>query len=288
MFGSAAFDSMFADVVKTLKPYLSDLVCIGGCANALYRYHENASDTSLPFLGTKDIDWASPQRIPEKNRKPLAELLIESGFEEEIFGADDLPVVKYVHKDEPQAGDIEFLCPRSGLPGARSKDGTSSSHPVQRGLMAQPLHYLELLQCRTWEIELGRIPEFVVLQGVRIRVPNPAAYVIQKVLISRQRRGVQSAAKDCYYIYEVSVVFRDFLDILAQESAALREKFEPWIRNFSRKAGKLFSGSDSEGPLSVLRVFNDAHASFGGSAGSLTPEMAWRSVEKLLVALNGK
>jgi hypothetical protein len=285
MFGSAALDSMFAEAVTTLKPYLSDLVCIGGCASALYRYHEHASHMPFPYLGTKDIDWASPRSLPQNKRKPVAELMAEAGFKEEMFGAGNRPVVKYVRKDEASSGDIEFLCPKSGLHGARNKSTTLSSHPVQRGLMAQPLRYIELLQYRTWEIDLGRIPEFAVLQGVRIRVPNPAAYVVQKVLIRGPRRSAQSAAKDCYYIYEISVIFRESLDALTQESAALKKEFQPWLRSFSKKAGKLFAGPDAEGPVSMLRVFNEAHASFGSRSVSLTPEMAWRSVEKLLVAL---
>ena len=285
MFRNASFDSMFAKAVTTLKPYLSDLVCIGGCASALYRYHEHASHISFPFLGTKDMDWASPRSLPQNQRDPVAELMVKGGFEEKIFGSGDLPVVKYVPKYEDPAADIEFLCPLSGLPGARNESNTTSSYPVQRDLLAQPLRYLELLQYRTWEIDLDRIPEYVSLQGIRIRVPNPSAYVIQKVLIRGSRRNPQSAAKDCYYIYEISVIFRDCLDALIRESTALKAEFPPWYKNYSKKASQLFAGADAEGPISALRVFKDAHASFGFNTVDLTKEMVWRSVEKLLVAL---
>lgn len=211
--------------------------------------------------------------------------MAEAGFVEELYGTGPRPIVKYLFKDEASASDIEFLCRGSGLRGERSKSGTMSSHPMQPTLFAQPLRYLELLQYRTWEIDLGRVPESVAFRGVHIRVPNPAAYVIQKVLIRGQRRGAQSTAKDCYYIYEASVIFRDSFDALTQESAALKEEFPQLLKNFSKKAGKLFAGPDAEGPVSALRIFKEARASFGSATADLTAEMVWRSLERLLVAL---
>lgn len=285
MFQSKAFDSFFIEAVTTLKPYLGDLVSIGGCANALYRYHERASDIPFPYLGTKDMDWAAPQRLLPAERKPIAQLMAEANFKEEKMGASEQAVVKYLPRDENLAADMEFLCPQSSLPGERSKGSTAPSYPVQPGLMAQPLRYLELLQHRTWEIELGRLPEFVVLCGLRIRVPNPAAYVVQKVLIRDQRRGPQSAAKDCYYIYEVSIIFREALDAIAEESAALREAFRPWLKKFPKMVEPLFAGPSAEGPASALRVFNDMRAALGFKSADLTGEMIFGAVAKLLAAM---
>jgi hypothetical protein len=37
---SKEYDSFFASVMVTLRPYLDEIVCMGGCANALYRFHE--------------------------------------------------------------------------------------------------------------------------------------------------------------------------------------------------------------------------------------------------------
>ena len=38
------FDGFFADTVDALRPYLDQVVCIGGCTNAMYRYHDLAGD----------------------------------------------------------------------------------------------------------------------------------------------------------------------------------------------------------------------------------------------------
>jgi hypothetical protein len=115
MFQSAAFDDFFVKVVNTLKPYLCDLVCIGGCASALYRYHDYASEMLFPYLGTKDLDWASPKKLREDRRKPVAELMAEGGFKEEKFGTGDRPVVKYLPRNGTPAAEVEFLCPESTM-----------------------------------------------------------------------------------------------------------------------------------------------------------------------------
>jgi hypothetical protein len=285
MFQSPEFDSFFMDAVATLRPYLDDLVCIGGCANALYRHHERASNFPFPYLGTKDMDWASPQELLQAGRKPIANLMAEANFKEERLGANEKAVVKYLPQNKNLAADIEFLCPQSGIRGGRGKASTAPSHAVQPGLMAQPLRYLELLQHNTWEIDLERIPDFVALRGLRIRLPNPVAYVAQKVLIRDQRRSAQSAAKDCYYIYEVSVIFRDALDGLEAESAALKERFKPWLKRFPKMADALFANPDATGPASALRVFNETRAALGFKSDDLTGDMIYGAVSKLLAAM---
>lgn len=49
-------DEFFGRVMKTLAPYLDDLVCIGGCANTLYRFHPMASPLPWGYIGTTDMD----------------------------------------------------------------------------------------------------------------------------------------------------------------------------------------------------------------------------------------
>jgi hypothetical protein len=69
------------------------------------------------------------------------------------------------------------------------------------------------------------------------------------------------------------------------ESESLKKEFPSWFKKFSRKALKLFAGADAEGPVSAIRVFNEARADFGVRGMDLTTEIIWRSVEKFLVAL---
>ena len=153
--------------------------------------------------------------------------------------------------------------------------------------MAQPLRYLDLLLHRTWTLDLGRVPEFERLRGIVIRLPNPSAYVVQKVLIRDERREDLSAAKDCYYIFEVSVIFRDCLETLAKEYRELEKTFSAWVRKFKKSAAILFASDSSEGPALALRVFQDAKVNAGRNPTELTAEMIYRSVSKLLDAMEG-
>lgn len=45
---SPDFDDFFRRVIRSLAPYLGDMVIAGGCANALYRHHPVAQPTPIP------------------------------------------------------------------------------------------------------------------------------------------------------------------------------------------------------------------------------------------------
>jgi len=277
------FDRFFQEVIQSLSPYLDDLICIGGCANTLYRFHELASSTSPAYLGTKDIDWAVPQKLPLRDRKPLSWFMAEAGFIEKYFGSGDQAVIKYCPTNPALSADLEFLCPWSGLPGNRRKASSSVSHAVQAGLMAQPLRYLEILFRKPWLVDLGRIHEFKALRGKRVQVPNPAAYVVQKVLIRDQRRGLPSFAKDCYYMYEISVLFHEALDAMAKEYSSLKSGLpQAWIKRFRTKANQLFKNEHAEGPTSALRVYEEAIAGGRGNSSKLNTDMIFHAVNKML------
>jgi len=273
------FDRFFQEVIQSLSPYLGDLVCIGGCANALYRFHELASPTAPAYLGTKDIDWAVPQKLPLQDRPPLSSLMTKAGFKETCFGSGNQAVIKYCPANPALSADLEFLCPWSGLPGSRNKDSQPTSHEVQTGLMAQPLRYLEILFQKPWFVDLGKVPQF---KALRVQIPNPAAYVVQKVLIRDQRRGLPSLAKDCYYMYEISVLFHEALDTMAKEYSNLKSGFPAWIKRFRTKSHQLFKNEHAEGPTSALRVYEEAIAGLQGSNNKLNADMIFRAVNKML------
>jgi len=105
--------------------------------------------------------------------------------------------------------------------------------------------------------------------------------VVQKVLIRDQRRKTEYKAKDCYYIYEVSVVFRDNLTALRGEYEALQDLPGPWLRRFSKEIRILFSDEHAEGPTSALDVYNGAKV----SGPRLSADMIHRATSKLLDSL---
>lgn len=254
---SAAFDDFFLKTLAALQPYHEDIVCIGGCANALYRYHPAASSSLAGYLGTEDIDIAVPERVPVRGNQTIAGIMEQAGLREETFGTDREPVVKYVPRHGDFTGDIEFLCNASGLRGGRERRGTPVSYEVQAGLMAQPLRYLAILLRRPWVMSLGDVPGFEAFRSINVRLPNPAAYFAQKVLIQGQRRAPEAMAKDFYYLFEISVLFRDAHKELATEYAALRTEFpRQWFRDFAQRVTANYATRYAEGPVQAARVFN--------------------------------
>ena len=283
-----AFARFFRKLIETLNPYLGELVCIGGCANALYRYHPLAANGPA-YLGTMDVDLAvcPPLQVKEKS-KCVAALLCESGFKEKILGSGLALVVKYVDPSDPEfaGADIEFLCPRSGAKGGRNPNLTSTA--VQEGLRAQPLWYLDLLLREPWTVDISAVPEFEDLEGVQIRVPNPTTYFVQKVLIRSQGRPQALMDKDCYYLYEVSMLFRNAsLELKAayesiKGSSPTRAK---WLKRFLKDATNLFRTDTSEGPTAAVRVYRDTFPANSDSS-DVTHEMIRRSVQKMLTLFN--
>lgn len=279
---SPTFDRFFRKLVETLNPYLGELVCIGGCANALYRHHPLAAMDGPAYLGTMDVDWAvCPPLQVKADAKRVTELMSDAGFEESFLGCVGKPVVKYSHPDV-EGAEVEFLSPKSGARGGRT--GHLSSIKVQTGLQAQPLQYLDLLLHDPWKTELSTVPGFEDLAGVQILVPSPTAYFVQKVLIRSQNRARPLMEKDCYYLYEVAVLFRDAhveLGAAFKSMQARSSTWAKWLIKYQREADRLFQSATAEGPTAAVRVYRDTFSA-GSASGDVTPEMVCRSVQKML------
>lgn len=199
------FDRFFRKLVETLNPYLGELVCIGGCANALYRYHPLAAKDGPAYLGTMDVDWAvCPPLQVKADAKRVTELMSDAGFED--------------------------------------------------------------------------------LAGVQILVPSPTAYFVQKVLMRSQNRARPLMEKDCHYLYEVAVLFRDAhveLGAAFKSMQARSPTWAKWLRKYQREADRLFQSATAEGPTAAVRVYRDTFPE-GSASGDVTPEMVCRSVQKML------
>ena len=127
----------YREILNALSPYLDDLVIIGGVAVRLYHFHANQKET-VPPVQTKDLDFATPRRLPVRGRPLLDRLLVESGLKSKqttVVGRH-APKVKY--NLQVGEGEIEFLT---------ELRGNEREEPalVQEGLFAERLRYLGLL-----------------------------------------------------------------------------------------------------------------------------------------------
>lgn len=277
----ADFDRLLADAAEALQPYLDEIVCVGGCANALYRFHDLSSEVRWGYLGTKDIDAAVPQKLALRDRPAIRELMDNIGLKERVCGSEEDAVIKYGPDERNSAVDLEFLCDLAGLP---TEDQRRAAVSVQGGLIAQPLRYLGMALQHTWRVDLGRIPDFERLQGIRIQVPNPAAYVMSKILIRGEERPTASKQKDCFYIYEVSSVFRDALERIHEEYDRLEPCAPKWKQRFATEARALFESEYAEGPISAVGIYRES-GDLNDQGFPLTEEIVSRSVTNMLDAM---
>ena len=69
----------FARTVEALRPYLEDLVFIGGWAHFLYTRLPESAPIGFEPLFTEDADIAAPLGLPIR-RRPIPELLADAGL----------------------------------------------------------------------------------------------------------------------------------------------------------------------------------------------------------------
>lgn len=229
--------------LEVLKPYLKEIVIVGGWVPLLYRRYGQLPSRH-PSVRTMDIDVAVPRRLEERGRPTINELLTSAGYEVRIYGSD-IPVVKY-ELTFPVA-EIEFLTPEVGRPGR-------SVLTVQRGFSAQALRYLQILLENTKEIKIEDTLSSLTVNLV-VRVPSPGAFVYQKGLTLSRRHS--KVPKDLYYIFDLldsSIELRN--SILAEIDWLRRRYATRWFRDFLRNLDKYFPEASAEGPALVATQYN--------------------------------
>jgi hypothetical protein len=232
----------FARVVRALGPYLGDLVFVGGWAHRLLALHELASPLDFQPLMTPDADIATPPRLRARGPS-IRDLLRQNGFKEELSGDETPPISAYRLGEEEGGLYIEFLAPQQGGPNRR--DGTPDATVDVAGVTAQKLKYLEVLLAEPWLLQLNDANGFPLgKDGVSVKVPNPAAYLMQKVLVLPERKQGKQA-KDVLYIHDTLLMFSRAFDQLRVQARLVAENIHPnWVQTFHERRKALFAVVD--------------------------------------------
>ena len=97
---------------------------------------------------------------------------------------------------------------------------------------------------------------FPVPSPTVIRIPNPASYVVQKVLVLRKRHP-RSQPKDVLYLHDTFAAFADAMPRIREAWGALRREMSPaHVRSFQSRARNLISGT-SDLLRSAVRIAAD-------------------------------
>ena len=200
----------FARLIDALRPWLSDLVIVGGWAHRLHRFTQLAGSVGYRPVTTRDADLAfGPHRSLAGN---MAAALKAAGFEQELSGDEIPPVAAYRLGSDDQGFFAEFLTPLLG-DGAR-RTGQADATMRTAGITAQKLRHLELLLASPWTLSLSRDMGVPVREPVVVKIANPVSFIAQKLLI-HGRRKADKRAQDALYVH-------DTLELFGGQLAALR------------------------------------------------------------------
>ena len=213
------------EVLEAVKPYLSDIVLVGGWVPIVYQQCTSMLPTKM--VRTADVDFAClpPLNVKEET---MDNLLTRAGFRRELFGTEQVPLCRYIKRQL----EIEFLTPLRG-------DGSVFRIKLQKDLIAEPLRYLDILLGHTREV---KVEDHVV------RVPWLSAFLFQKGLSFPQRVSALKKDKDLYYIFKI---------VQGVGSKPLVTELKEVVRSHSQKWHRTF--------IQNLHCFQDEHAHGVGS-----------------------
>jgi hypothetical protein len=240
----------FARLVDALAPWLDQVVIIGGWAHRLYRIHPLAQPLDYDPLATFDTDVAMPAELPQQAESMRARLAA-SGFEEELLGDMRPPAVHY----RLTAGDAgfyaEFLTP---LIGSVNKRGRRDATASIAGVSAQKLRHLELLLAAPWKVEVGPATGYQMTERLIVQIPNPVAFLVQKLLI-HDRREPADRAKDLVYIHDTIEAFGDALPELRKLwQGTVRPLLSPKARRSIEAAPSMLLGEVNDSVREAVRM----------------------------------
>lgn len=209
---------------------------VGGWAHFLYTLRPEAGPIAFTPLTTQDADVAAPLRLAPREQT-IAQRLIAAGFEQRLSGDHVAPLSEYALGDEETGFYVEFLAPLEG--GEVKRGGRQDVTTSVGGVTAQKLRHLEILLAAPWQVSISREAGFPVSRPIAIRIPNPAAYVVQKVLALRKRKPGKQP-KDVLYLHDTFAVFSDSLPKVNACWNALRQGMHPnHARSFERMSRDL-------------------------------------------------
>jgi hypothetical protein len=227
----------FARLVTALRPWLGQLVVVGGWAHRLHRLHPRANPPGHLPLQTRDADLAfSPD---SELAGDLRKALIEADFTEEPGGDDFPPATHYGLREQGGGFYAEFLAPLQGS--GIKRNGKPDATVSMAGITAQKLRYLDILLVKPWCVRVGPQQALPIAADVDLFVPNPTSFIVQKLLIHPDRSR-DKKAPDVLYLHDTLQLFGGSL---AELRRLWREDVRPnmpkkWTRRAQSVAAEMF------------------------------------------------
>jgi hypothetical protein len=250
----------FARLVESLRPWLDQVVIIGGWAHRLYRLHPLSERPQYEPLATLDADVALPRRLRVAGDE-IYQRLRANGFEPEFLGHHSPPAAHYRLTDPGAQFYAEFLTPLAGS--AVTRRGRQKATQNIGGISSQNLRYVEILLAAPWNLNLSANDGFPLAHEARVQITNPVSFLAQKILI-HGRRSRDERAKDILYMHDTIQTFATRIDDLQAEwfRSVRHELHANSVRTTERAAATLF-GSVTDSIRAASQIVQ---------ARNLTPE----------------
>lgn len=170
----------FARLVESLRPWLGQVVIIGGWAHRLHRFHPFAQQLEYEPLATLDADVALPRQLRVAGHE-IYERLAANGFEAEFLRHNRPPAAHYRLVDPGILFYAEFLTPLIG--GAVTRRGRQNATQRVGGISSQTLRFIEVLLAAPWSVSLSAANGFPLANETRVQIASPVSFLAQKALI---------------------------------------------------------------------------------------------------------
>jgi hypothetical protein len=178
-------EEAFWDVIKAFHELkiLDHVMIIGSWAE--YFYPQLFESNFIPNIRTRDVDFFYRNINIPKDKVPLISKLAEFGF---IHEADPYSEVSKFYKEDLL--ELEFLTRVMG-------SGGKSPYTIRSlGIKSEGLRVINILSDYVCEIEK---------HGYKILLPEPAAYVIQKILTNPVRTPKYKRENDILSVEELLI-----------------------------------------------------------------------------------
>jgi hypothetical protein len=241
----------FARLMESLRPWLDQVVIIGGWAHRLYRLHPLAKRPQYEPLATLDADVALPRRLRVAGDE-IYQRLRANGFEPEFLGHHRPPAAHYRLTDPGAQFYAEFLTPLAGSAVARR--GRQKATQNIGGISSQNLRYVEILLAAPWNLTLSSNDGFPLAHEARVQITNPVSFLAQKILIhGRRSRGER--AKDILYMHDTIQIFAPRIhDLRAEWTGNIRRELHAnGVRMVEGSSASLF-GKVTDSIRSASRI----------------------------------
>lgn len=209
MFRADALSSL-ARLIEAVRPWLRQLVLVGGWAQRLHRLHPLAGAPGYEPVHTRDADFAFARTARLKGN--IADALATAGFRANPSGDARPPATRYELEDDDAGFYAEFLVPLAG--GGTRREGRPDETQVTSGVVAQKLRHVDLLLLEPLLVTVSADVGVPVAKPAELLLANPVTLMVQKILIRRLRPD-DKKAQDVLCIH-------DTLDLFAGQFPELR------------------------------------------------------------------